>query len=350
LEGVHCKLGDDSVKEIAEYIILKSPIADKNVIHTFYNDVTKTFSQIGARKRGQYFTPHNLAYMMAICLNIQPGKTIYDPACGKGELLCAAHEYVAKRNTSCDERLLHGCEIDDLNYRLLYLYALLNDIHVSNASIVRGDTLLRKDNKTYDYIVANIPFGKHKKTEDNSGLLEIDFLDHIINSTRKESKAAVIVPDTLLFSNGHYARIRKRLLNETNLHTILRLPTNMFAPMYNKTSILFFDGNHPTENLITYTMRKGKKENPSLPAYYLPFVRTFKKNRVETLKEAYKNRFAKVLTREEIRKRDDEDIYPLFDDFTKKEEDDGPTLTSFVKNKLETLVLMIQKALGKFKD
>lgn len=209
---------------------------------------------------GQYFTPRPLINIMVELLDPKPGEKCNDPACGTFGFMIAADKHV-KSNTdkycalnSKDiafqrQEAFTGCELVLDTYRLALMNAMLHGIE---GEIKWGDTLkvageLMKD---YDVVLTNPPFGTKKGGElptrsDFSyptSNKQLNFLQHVYQSLNHKgtARAAVIVPDNVLFQEGDGQKIRADLMEKCNLHTILRLPTGIFYAQGVKTNVLFF--------------------------------------------------------------------------------------------------------------
>ena len=222
---------------------------------------------------GQYFTPRALTRAMIACLQPKPGETIADPACGTGGFLLAAHEWIVEHHIADmdadDKRFLrdealHGWEIVDGTARLCAMNLLLHGIGTPNgkslvtvADALRGDQGVR-----VDVIAANPPFGRKSSMTmvNEAGEAEkqelvvvrddfwastsnkqLNFLQHIKTMLKISGRAAVVLPDNVLFEAGAGETIRRRLMAECDLHTILRLPTGIFYAQGVKANVLFFD-------------------------------------------------------------------------------------------------------------
>ena len=209
---------------------------------------------------GQYFTPAPLIRAMIACLQPKPGETIADPACGTGGFLLAAHEWIVDHHIAemdaDDKRFLrdeavHGWEIVDGTARLCAMNLLLHGIGTPNGkSLVTVADALRADpGVRVDVIAANPPFGRKSsmtmvneageaEREDlvivrddfwaSTSNKQLNFLQHIKTMLKIGGRAAVVLPDNVLFEAGAGETIRRRLLAECDLHTILRLPTGIF--------------------------------------------------------------------------------------------------------------------------
>lgn len=209
---------------------------------------------------GQYFTPRVLIDVMVELINPKAGERCNDPACGTFGFMIAADRYI-KENTdnlfklSVDEqefqrkKAFTGCELVHDAHRLALMNAMLHDIE---GEIMLGDTLSNagKSMKGYDVVLTNPPFGTKKggerATRDDftypTSNKQLNFLQHIYRSLRAngEARAAVVLPDNVLFADGDGANIRIDLMDKCNLHTVLRLPTGIFYAQGVKTNVLFF--------------------------------------------------------------------------------------------------------------
>ncbi len=220
---------------------------------------------------GQYFTPRPLIQAMVDVMQPQPGDTICDPACGTGGFLLAAYEYVAQHNQLDRDQwrrlraeALHGWEIVDNTARLCVMNLYLHGIgHENGRSPIHvDDALANKPATTYDMVLTNPPFGKKSSvtyiTEEgevkreaqtivrddfwtSTSNKQLNFVQHVHKLLRQQGKAAVVVPDNVLFEGGAGETVRRKLLQESDLHTILRLPTGIFYAQGVKANVLFFE-------------------------------------------------------------------------------------------------------------
>lgn len=207
---------------------------------------------------GQYFTPRVLIDVMVELTKPQPGERCNDPACGTFGFMIAAHEYVRQHTDDffdLDQDTANfeagdaftGCELVHDTHRLALMNAMLHDM---NGKIALGDTLssLGKEFKNYDLVLTNPPFGTKKggerATRDDftfpTSNKQLNFLQHIYRSLKRGGRAAVVLPDNVLFADGDGEKIRVDLMDKCNLHTILRLPTGIFYAQGVKTNVLFF--------------------------------------------------------------------------------------------------------------
>lgn len=220
---------------------------------------------------GQYFTPRALIKAMVECVQPQPMKTIADPACGTGGFFLAAYDYIVSNNKLDKEQnkalklqTFFGNEIVAGTRRLALMNMFLHnigDIDTDNF-ISSADALIAASPITYDYVLANPPFGKkssqtftNEEGEQEKEELtynrqdfwattsnkQLNFVQHIRTMLKTIGLAAVVVPDNVLFEGGAGETVRKKLIETTDLHTILRLPTGIFYAQGVKANVIFFD-------------------------------------------------------------------------------------------------------------
>ena len=220
---------------------------------------------------GQYFTPRALIRAMVECVRPDAGKTIADPACGTGGFFLAAYDFLVATHPmdrTQKEFLKHdtfsGNEIVPGTRRLALMNMFLHNIGEidGNSMVSPNDALVASSAKTFDYVLANPPFGKKSSmsfTNDEgeqekddltynrqdfwatTSNKQLNFLQHIRTMLKTTGCAAVVVPDNVLFEGGAGETVRKKLLENTELHTILRLPTGIFYANGVKANVLFFD-------------------------------------------------------------------------------------------------------------
>ncbi|WP_375364184.1 N-6 DNA methylase [Klebsiella grimontii] len=256
---------------------------------------------------GQYFTPRALINSMVRCIKPRPGEVIQDPAAGTAGFLIAADQYI-KANTddlydlSDKERVFQknkafiGVELVPSTRRLALMNCLLHGmegdekgvVHQGNALGMAGQSLAKAD-----IILANPPFGTSKGGEAsitrddltyNTSNKQLAFLQHIYRNLKPGGRAAVVLPDNVLFEAGVGADVRRDLMNKCNLHTILRLPTGIFYAQGVKTNVLFFtkgtdadkyQEENCTENVWVYDLRTNMpsfgKRTPFTEQHLQPF-------------------------------------------------------------------------------
>ncbi|MDO8551017.1 MAG: class I SAM-dependent DNA methyltransferase [Ignavibacteria bacterium] len=233
---------------------------------------------------GQYFTPRALIKAMVECIQPEPLKTIADPACGTGGFFLSAYQFISKPSASggLDKsekeflkfKTFKGWEIVPSAARLCLMNLYLHGIgDIDNIpTIFREDSLLRKPKENFDYVLTNPPFGKKSSftitnaagTQKKDTLTyerqdfwvttsnkQLNFVQHVVSMLKPDGKAAVVVPDNVLFEGGAGETVRKNLLQKTDLHTILRLPTGLFYAQGVKANVIFFDNKPASKNAWT---------------------------------------------------------------------------------------------------
>jgi len=249
---------------------------DIDVKGEIYEGLLEKNAQDTKSGAGQYFTPRPLIKAIVDVMRPQPGKTICDPAVGTGGFLLAAHDYIASHNTLDREQwdhlrhqALHGWEIVDNTARLcvmnLYLHGVGSNQDGSDlgrSPIHVADGLASHPGEYFDMVLTNPPFGKKSsvtfvtdegeiKRESQNIVREdfwtstsnkqLNFVQHIKTILNMNGKAAVVVPDNVLFEGGAGEVVRRKLLHECDVHTLLRLPTGIFYAQGVKANVLFFD-------------------------------------------------------------------------------------------------------------
>ncbi|MFQ7156324.1 MAG: N-6 DNA methylase [Merdimonas faecis] len=264
---------------------------------------------------GQYFTPRVLIDVMTKLIKPQPGERCNDPACGTFGFMISASQYVRSQtddffdldaDTAKFEReeAFTGCELVHDTHRLALMNAMLHDI---DGKITLGDTLssIGMNMKDYDVVLTNPPFGTKKggerATRDDftfpTSNKQLNFLQHIYRSLKPNGKAraAVVLPDNVLFADGDGERIRLDLMDKCNLHTILRLPTGIFYAQGVKTNVLFFTrgktDKYNTKEVWIYDLRNDMpsfgKTNPLKTEHFDDFVKCYADGDLSKRKETY---------------------------------------------------------------
>ncbi|MDQ8186682.1 N-6 DNA methylase [Pelagicoccus sp. SDUM812002] len=229
---------------------------------------------------GQYFTPRALISAMVECVAPEPSKTIADPACGTGGFFLAAYDFLTKGKLDRDQKAFlkndtfHGNEIVAGTRRLCLINLFLHNIGEidGDSPIDSTDALVGAPSQTFDYVLANPPFGKkssmtftNEEGEQEKDELtynrqdfwattsnkQLNFLQHIRSMLKTTGRAAVVLPDNVLFEGGAGETVRKKLLETTELHTILRLPTGIFYANGVKANVLFFDNRAASKAVAT---------------------------------------------------------------------------------------------------
>ena len=277
---------------------------------------------------GQYFTPRVLIDAIVKLVDPQPGERCNDPAAGTFGFMIAADRHIRKQTDDYFDlgekeaefqrhKAFSGVELVRDTHRLALMNAMLHDIE---GEIMLGDTLsdLGKGLKNFDVIMTNPPFGTkqggERPTRDDltftSTNKQLNFLQHIYRALKPDGKAraAVVLPDNVLFESGVGAKIREDLMDKCNLHTILRLPTGIFYAQGVKTNVLFFTrgktdkGN--TKEVWVYDLRTNMpsfgKRTPLTKKHFEGFMDAYKAEDRTKVKDERFN----VFTREEIQKKD----------------------------------------------
>jgi type I restriction enzyme M protein len=272
---------------------------------------------------GQYFTPRVLIDVMVSLIKPKVGDLCNDPACGTFGFMIAADRYVKEHNDMFalsdsqydfqKHKAFTGCELVADTHRLAMMNAM---IHGIDSDIKLADTLSSQGESMndFDVVLTNPPFGTKQGGEraTRKDLMyptsnkQLNFLQHIYRSLRPDgiARAAVVLPDNVLFADGDGAKIREDLMNKCNLRTVLRLPTGIFYAQGVKTNVLFFtrgktdEGN--TKEVWFYDMRTNMpsfgKTTPLKPEYFTDFIKAYEANDRKTIND---ERFS-VFTRDEI--------------------------------------------------
>ena len=244
---------------------------------------------------GQYFTPRPLIQAIVDCIQPRPGEVVMDPACGTGGFLLAAHDYIANHYTLDRDQKRHlryealrGVELVDGVSRLcamnLFLHGIGPDDDTMEPPIKTDDSLRNEPSTHVDVVITNPPFGKKSSitvvtdrgetdretitynrpdfwtTTSNK---QLNFVQHVKSLLKIHGRAAVVVPDNVLFEGGAGEVVRRKLLHECEVHTLLRLPTGIFYAQGVKANVLFFDrkpgSKEPwTKQVWVYDLRTNK--------------------------------------------------------------------------------------------
>jgi len=333
-----------------------------------------TESKSGA---GQYFTPRPLIESIVDVMRPEAGEVIQDPAAGTLGFLIIADRYIKAHTddlfdlTAAQQRFQReeafiGMELVPDTHRLALMNAMLHDIH---SPIILGDTLGNEGRQltNADLVLTNPPFGTKtgggKPTRDDftysTSNKQLAFLQHIYRSLRKPTakkpggRAAVILPDNVLFEEDTGAQIRTDLMNKCRLHTILRLPIGIFYAQGVKTNVLFFDRHDAetdgTSETWVYDLRTNMpafgKRTPLTREHFAAFEKAFGKDsrgQSKRINQGETGRFRRF-TREEVRARGENlDLIWLKDD-TSTHHDDLPEPEVLVAKVLEKLRIAIDE-------
>lgn len=248
---------------------------------TIYETILKNLQSAGSY--GEFYTPRALTDFIAAHVDLKIGDKVADFACGTGGFLTSAYACLQKQVSSSQDQqtisdALYGTEKKPLPFLLCVTNMLLNNI---NLHITRGNSLTHKvsdygPKDAFDVILMNPPYGGNEKgdvlsnfpSNQRSAETADLFIILIMNRLRKVTgRAAVIIPDGFMFGGGNKAEIKKQLLSDFNLHTVVRLPKSVFAPYTGiTTNVLFFNAGGPTEKTWFYRV--------DLPEGYKNFSKT----------------------------------------------------------------------------
>ncbi len=265
-----------------------------------YEDLLKSMQE-GGGNNGEFYTPRSLVRAMVKLLNPKIGETIYDPACGTGGFLAEAHLQMKDQAKTPDKRktlnykTFYGQEKTPLPYVLCLMNLTLHGMDYPR--ITKGNTLQRdirtiEDHEKRDVILANPPFGGKEQSmiQANfpipSNATEILFLQHMEKMLKVNGRAAVIIPEGVLFqTNKAYLDFKKKLLEECNLHSVVSLPAGVFLPYSAvKTSVIFFDKTKRTKDVWFYELplagdkqdKKLTKKNGITDKHFEELLKVFK--------------------------------------------------------------------------
>ncbi|MGI6209358.1 MAG: HsdM family class I SAM-dependent methyltransferase, partial [Anaerolineae bacterium] len=287
---------------------------------------------------GQYFTPRPLIKAIVEVMRPGPGMTICDPAVGTGGFLLAAHDYIVKHHRLDRDQqrflrdgALHGTDIVDAVVRLCVMNLYLHGIGGEESPIRTGDSLISDPGDRYDMVLTNPPFGRKSSITIVNGdgqaaretlvyerddfyattsNKQLNFLQHVKTLLRMNGRAAIVVPDNVLFEGGAGETVRRRLLHDCDVHTLLRLPTGIFYAQGVKANVLFFDRKPASEDpwtqkLWIYDLRTNMhftlRTNPLTEEHLQDFVRCYHPENRHDRQETERFR---AFTYEELMQRD----------------------------------------------
>lgn len=296
---------------------------------------------------GQYFTPRALIWAMVECIRPEPKKTLADPACGTGGFILAAYDFLVKNHKLDKEqkeflkhRAFSGNEIVANTRRLALMNMFLHNIGDigGDSTISAQDALIGDSGERFDYVLANPPFGKkssmtftnqegEQETEDltynrqdfwaTTSNKQLNFVQHIHTILKTTGKAAVVVPDNVLFEGGAGETVRKKLLESIDLHTILRLPTGIFYKQGVKANVIFFDNKPAAKDPWTkevwyydfrtnihFTLKANPMKREDLQDFINCYNPTNRNNRTQTWSEANLDGRWRKFTYDELIARD----------------------------------------------
>jgi type I restriction enzyme M protein len=296
------------VKLINEEVWLRLGVDVKGDIYEGLLEKNAQDTKSGA---GQYFTPRSVIQAMVEVMKPAPGETICDPACGTGGFFLGAYDYITKKGgyildrdqqRFLQEQTFTGWELVDNTARLCIMNLYLHGIGIERTPVKVADSLISLPSDRFDMVLTNPPFGKKSSIkiinedgkEDKDSVTyerddfwasttnkQLNFVQHIKSMLKINGRAAVVVPDNVLFEGGAGETIRRKLLEECDVHTLLRLPTGIFYAQGVKANVLFFDRKEGreepwTKQLWIYDLRTNKhftlKQNPLSSADFEDFI------------------------------------------------------------------------------
>ncbi len=263
-----------------------------------YESLLKNMGE-GGGNAGEYYTPRPLIRTMVELLEPKIGETIYDPACGTGGFLAQAHLYLEPKAKTpelrkvLNNKTFFGREKTPLPYVLCLMNLTLHGLdypRIYKENTLQNDIRQIDERDKYDIILANPPFGGReqpiiqKNFPIESNATEILFLQHIEKSLKKGGRAAVVVPEGVLFqTNSAYQQVKEKLIRESNLHTVISLPAGVFLPYSAvKTSVIFFDKTKETKDIWFYEIglldsKKLTKKSGISEQHFAELVKVFAK-------------------------------------------------------------------------
>ena len=312
------------IEEVDKLKILQGKEEDKKLSQIYENFLKELQS---AGKAGEFYTPRALTDIIIHILEPRLGDTVADLACGTGGFLISAYHYLEQKNLNKDNipaeqrsqlnKSFYGIEKKGLPFILCATNFLINNntesrLEHKNAFDFGNLSDLNTAEK-FDIIAMNPPYGGSEKdiiknnfpAELRSSETADLFIDVIIYRLKKNGRAAVIIPDGFLFGEDNAkVNIKTKLLNEFNLHTIIRMPHSVFAPYTSiTTNILFFENTHPTEETWIYRMdipegyKNFSKTKPILLEHFNPVIEWWN-NREELIIDGFPK--AKKYTKKEL--------------------------------------------------
>jgi type I restriction enzyme M protein len=245
---------------------------------------------------GQYFTPRPLIEAIVECMDPRPNEVVCDPACGTAGFLLATYEYIVKSNHGMSNhqmkhlqtKALRGVELVEEVARLAAMNLLLHGVggrEDDELPVRRADSLAEPPSEQVDVVLTNPPFGvkgsmtytkdgKSRRAADDLSVMrpdfwvrtankQLNFVQHVVGLLKPGGRAAVVLPDNVLYEDGAAAVIRRHLLETCDVHTLLRLPTGLFYAPGIKANVLFFERTSSDRSmrsdLLVYDLRSENR-------------------------------------------------------------------------------------------
>ncbi|GAB6013351.1 type I restriction-modification system subunit M [Viscerimonas tarda] len=245
---------------------------DGDLKGAIYETILEKNGQDKKSGAGQYFTPRALINAMVDVTHPLITETVCDPACGTGGFLLAAFDYMKKQSNDRAKQqflrneALHGNDITPLVVTLASMNLYLHGVGTEKSPVTCCDSLEKSPEKLFDIVLANPPFGTRPAGSTNISAMrddlyvstsnnQLNFLQQIMLTLKSGGRAAVVLPDNVLFEGGAGETVRKKLLSDFDLHTILRLPTGIFYANGVKANVLFFSKGNRTKEIWYYDYR-----------------------------------------------------------------------------------------------
>ena len=269
-----------NLRDIIEHIdeLRFQTAENRHEMTQIYEDRLRQMGNAG-RNGGEYYTPRPLIRTIVRSVNPQIGETVYDGACGSAGFLCEAYTYMHGKPglTSSEENILqtstfYGKELKGLAYIIAMMNMILHGVQSPN--IIRTNTLTENlsnitPSEQKDVVLANPPFGgsEREEVQQNFPLRSSEtaymFMQHFMRMLKAGGRAGIVIKNTFL-SNGDAKMLRKKLLEECNLHTVLDLPSGVFTGAGVKTVVLFFTKGEPTQKIWYYQLDKHFTKTQSM--------------------------------------------------------------------------------------
>ncbi len=296
-----------------------SEYKERHEFGTIYETILKSLQSAG--NAGEFYTPRAVTDFMVQMINPKLGESVADFACGTGGFLTSTLKYLEPQKKSTEDidkynNTIYGIEKKPLPYLLCITNMLIHDVDepkIYHMNSLEKNVREYRETDKFDIILMNPPYGGSEKdavknnfpAELRSSETADLFIDVIMYRLKKNGRCAVIIPDGFLFGEDNAkVAIKTKLLNEFNLHTVVRMPHSVFAPYTSiTTNILFFDNTHPTENTWFYRMdmpegyKNFSKTKPILLEHFKPIIDWWNKREEITIDEFPK---AKCYTKKEL--------------------------------------------------
>lgn len=261
------------LKKLIDMIDEEEWLMDGDLKGAIYESILEKNGQDKKSGAGQYFTPRALIQAIVDCVQPSYKETVCDPACGTGGFLLSAFDYMKNQKPlpkdleKLKKDKIIGFDNTALVVTLASMNMYLHDIGTDSTPIKCKDSLEKDPDSLVDVVLANPPFGDRPAGAgeiNRTGFVEtknnqLNFLQHIMALLKNNGRAGIVLPDNVLFADGAGEKIRKRLLKEYNLHTVLRLPTGIFYANGVKANVIFFTKGEETKETWYYDYRTGIK-------------------------------------------------------------------------------------------